>query len=255
MNVRRGAISWVLHSESDLSALETLLANPEKIFRPDTLVRDGTMVTIARVPSPLRSVESCLLRRTNYGKPRARLRDCFRPAAPIRAFRNALALEVAGIATPRVIAAGVIRTWRVPLKGYLLVEEIQSAQSIGDYVTVHRGLPHAAIERVADVIANLHKSGFIHGDLTIGNILLDQRLHPWFVDLERMGSYGSPVEWRQATEDFFRLARHVKKLGPGATFGALRLIKRYCAQRGWAKRERQLSTDIFDLLRRKVRDA
>jgi hypothetical protein len=255
MNIRRGPVRWILRLESNVSALETLLTNPETFFRPHTLVRDGTMVTIARISLPALASQPLLLRRTNYGKPRARLRDCFRPAAPIRAFRNALALEREGIPTPSVIAAGIVRRWAVPVGGYLLVEEIQSAQSIGDYVVAHRGLPHGAVERVADAIGKLHHLGFIHGDLTIGNILLDRQMQPWFVDLERMRSCGEPVNWQLAVEDFFRFARHVRKLGPGARFGAWRLIKRYCVQRHWAGREREFVSDILEVLQRRVRDA
>jgi tRNA A-37 threonylcarbamoyl transferase component Bud32 len=99
----------------------------------------------------------------------------------------------------------------------------------------------------------LHGKGFIHGDLTIGNVLLDARLGPWLVDLDRGRTTAGPVAWRGAVEDFFRFARHVPTLGPGARFGALRLLKAYCRERGWLGRERDFAADILKRLKQKVK--
>jgi hypothetical protein len=100
----------------------------------------------------------------------------------------------------------------------------------------------------------MHSGGFIHGDLTISNVMLDSQFQPWFIDLERAQSRFRPVNWREAVEDFFRFARHVPTLGFAARFAALRLVKHYCTERGWTGRERDFATAVLTRLRRKLND-
>ena len=93
----------------------------------------------------------------------------------------------------------------------------------------------------------------LHGDLTINNILLDEHLDPWFIDLERARLSAKAVGWQRAAEDFFRLSRHVEKLGPSAQRAALRLTVRYCTVRGWAHRSREFAAAVRARLRRKLK--
>ena len=254
VSIRRGDVHWTLRANCEISALECLLRDPEgEIARQPALLRDGWLVTIARIAAAAGSNKSWLLRRINYGKPKAQLRDFFRAAAPIRAFRNALAFERNGFPTPRVIAAGIVRKFQRPIVGYLLVEELQPAWSLAEYLKIHRGMPHYAIQNISRLVAALHTRGFVHGDLTVGNVLLDTKMQPWLVDLERARSFARPVNWRGAVEEFFRFARHVPVLGPGARFGALRLLKLYCGERGWSGCEREFAADVLTRLKQKVK--
>ena len=250
---RRGNVQWMVRADDDVSAHETIFREPDAELAQHQPFRDTILVTLARIPGAMPGGKSYLLRRTNYGKPMARVRDFFRTAAPIRAFRNALELEAAGIPTPRVIAAGIVRKLQKPICGYLLVEEISGASSLVDYIKAHHGVPHRTIKEMAQVITHLHEKGIIHGDLTIGNVLLDAHLKIWLVDLDRLKTQSRAVNWRGAVEDFFRFARHIPVLGPGARFGALRLLKAYCALRGWAGREREFSADVLERLKQKVK--
>jgi hypothetical protein len=208
---------------------------------------------LARLPASLSGEHRWLLRRTNYGKREACVRDFFRPAAPIRAFRRGLEFERAGLPTPRVLAAGVMRRWQVPVKGYLIVQEIQPAETLVERLRAHGQITGAAIRRVAQAIVRMHESGLTHGDLTINNVLLDAQQLPWFIDLERARARPRPVNWREAVEDFFRFARHVPALGFPARFAALRLAKHYCAGRHWGGREREFVNHVQARLREKVK--
>ena len=230
---RVGPVRWQVRSAAVAEAIREVLRDPDACMnRKDMLIHDTWRVSIARVPLSLGQCGRALLRRSNYAKSGAQWRDFFRTAGPFRAFRSALALERAGIATPRVLAAGIARSFHVPKAGYLLVEEIVPAVTLAQLARRPGPIPAPVIRRVAEMIARMHQEGFIHGDLTINNVLLDEQSRPWFIDLERGRRCPGPVSWRQAVEDFHRFARHVGKFGAAARFGALRLLKHYCAVRG-----------------------
>lgn len=249
--LRVGQFHWEVRTPELAARLRGLLAAPDQaLAHPDKTFRDTVLVTLARITLP--DGRCALLRRTNYGNPRARWRDAFRRPAPLRAFHSALALEHAGIPTPRVWAAGVMRSGLLPRTGYLLVEEVPHAVTLAGLLEAPGALPTPrTIRQVADVIARLHNLGWRHGDLTINNVLLDGERRPWFIDLERARSSRNPVNWRQAVEDFHRFARHVRGFRPAARLASLRLLKAYCAQRGWAGREREFARTIAGRLRRK----
>ena len=95
---------------------------------------------------------------------------------PARVFRAALAagrVEQAGIATPRVLAAGEKRRARVLLGGYLITEAVTDACDLMTYVEKRTDAPAgmpALIRETARVAAALHSAGFYHGDLKLVNL-------------------------------------------------------------------------------------
>jgi len=253
VRVKIGDVRWELRSAAVAESVQPLLREPDApLAKKDSLIHDTWLVSVARVSMSGIPGGPWLLRRSNYAKPSARQRDFFRVAAPVRAFRNALAMEQAGVPTPRVLAAGVIRKWRVPRTGYLLVEEIPSATTLAKLAEQSGPVSQSALRRTGEAVARLHELGFIHGDLTINNVLLDDDGQPWFVDLERARRVRGAVNWRQAVEDFHRFARHVGKFRPAARLGALRLLKHYCAARGWVGRERAFAEAVFQRVKHKI---
>lgn len=234
-----GAVQWEVRSAAMLAWCEPLLRSADqRIKDKHNVIHESWAVTVVRVASPS-GAGSWLLRHTPYAKPKARQRDLFRTASPLRAFRNALALEQAGLPTPRALAGGVWRVLRVPQAGYLLTEEVPNAVSLARLASQPDPVSPRIIKSVAAAIANLHQAGFVHGDLTINNVLLDGAGKPWFIDLERVRKLRGPVGWRQAVEDFHRFARHFGTFSPAGKRAALRLLKQYCSARGWARRERE----------------
>jgi serine/threonine-protein kinase RIO1 len=250
---RAGFARWEVRSAAAAQAIGELLREPERFTaRPDSVIHQTWLVTVTRACLPALGNGSWLLRRSNYAKASARKRDFFRTAAPIRAFRNALALEAAGIPTPCALAAGVRRVLRVPRAGYLLTEEVSDAVAVARLMQSEAGASRAAVSAVAEAIAQLHERGFIHGDLTINNILLDGVARPWFIDLERTRRVRGPVNWGQAVEDFHRLARHFSQFSPAGRSGALRVVVLYCAARGWAGREMEFAQAIYRRVKTKI---
>jgi tRNA A-37 threonylcarbamoyl transferase component Bud32 len=253
VTLRIGRVRWRVRSAAVAEALRELLRAPDApLQRKEALIHDTWLVSVARVSLPIAPGGRALLRRSSYAKRDAQWRDVFRTAGPLRAFRNGLALERAGIATPRVLAAGVIRSFRLPKAGYLLVEEIVPATTLAKLAQQPGSIPPKVIHQVAEMIVRMHEQGFIHGDLTINNVLLDQHLQPWFIDLERGRRCWGPVSWRQAVEDFHRFARHVGKFGKPAQLAAFRLLKHYCQLRGWAGREREFAESLRRRLAHKI---
>jgi tRNA A-37 threonylcarbamoyl transferase component Bud32 len=139
----------------------------------------------------------------------------------------------------------------VPRAGYLLVAEVADAAKLARFVGAASGVPRSCVVDVANAIIALHERGFLHGDLTINNVLLDAAGKPWFSDLERARQTGGPLSWRRAVDDFHRFARHFVKFSPAGRRSALRLLKAYCAGRGWSGREREFIAAMAKRLRGK----
>jgi len=253
--LRAGGVRWKVRSAALAADIQDLLREPDAwLLDKDRLIHDTFLVTMGRVVWPALNGDRWLLRRTNYGKPMAKFRDFFRVSGPMRAFKNGLAFEQAGLPVPRVLAAGIIRVLHKPVVGYLLMEEIVSVASLREHARRHRSFSPAAVEQTAKAVARMHEQGFAHGDLTINNVLLDERLQPWLVDLERAKFLGRPVNWRATVDDFYRFARYINKLGPGGRFASLRLLTHYCRLRGWAGREREFAIAVMARLRERVKD-
>jgi tRNA A-37 threonylcarbamoyl transferase component Bud32 len=251
--VKAGGVHWRVRSTAVAEALTALLQDPESVFaRKETLIHDTWLVTVARVNMPATLGGQALMRRSNYAKRHARWRDFFRTAGPLRAFDYALALERAGLPTPRVLAAGTVRRLNIPQRGYLLVEEIASAVTLAKLAQQATAIPPGTARRVATVIAHLHEQGFMHGDLTINNVLLDAQGKPWFIDLERGRRVNRALNWRQTIEDFHRFARHVGKFTRAGRRQAFRLLVEYCTARGWPGREREFAEALKRRLKHKV---
>ncbi len=253
VELKVGPVRWRARSAAIAEAIQDLLRAPDAPGQnKGALIHATWMLSIARVSLPVAAGGRALMRRSSYAKRYARWRDVFRTAAPLRAFQQALALERAGIPTPRVLAAGVARVWRLPRVGYLVLDEIVPAVTLAKLAQQPGALTRTVIRRVAEAIARMHEQGFIHGDLTINNVLLDGQSRPWFIDLERGRRCGRPVSWRQAVEDFHRFARHVGKFNKPARLSALRLLMHYCALRGWAGREREFAEALRRRLAHKI---
>ena len=175
-----------------LPGVKTVRSGPYRFALPPSPVRDYLAEHVADVDAMMRdgtrmktSVESsaaiCTLpggekvfvkRNGNRG-----LRFSFRYFfVPARVFRAALAAErvqEAGVATPRVFAAGEKRRANVLLGGYLITEAVTDACDLMAYVEKRpdapAGMP-ALIAEAARIAATLHDHGFYHGDLKLVNL-------------------------------------------------------------------------------------
>lgn len=253
VSLKAGSVRWRVRSAEIAAEIRDVLDAPkEAMQRSDTVIHETGVITIVRVPLPIAAGGHALLRSNNYGRHRVRMRDFFRMSGSLRAFRNALALERVGIPTPRILAAGILRSFHVPRAGYLLMDEISPAITLAELAKRPDSIPPGVIRGLAEEIANMHGKGFIHGDLSINNVLIDENLRPWFIDLDRARRTFGPANWNNTADEFHRLARHVWKFRPCMRFAALRMLVQYCRLRGWSGREREFAEAVHRQLAKKV---
>ncbi|WP_081616908.1 MULTISPECIES: lipopolysaccharide kinase InaA family protein [unclassified Thioalkalivibrio] len=116
----------------------------------------------------------------------------------MRAIRHGRQMSEDGFDTPRALAYG----W-IGVNECLVMEDINGA-SLSHLITSRHGEPFLAIadrhlvhRRLAETVAHLHESGWTHGDLRLGNILVSPpsatgRLV--FLDNERSKKHGRPCD-------------------------------------------------------------
>lgn len=213
--IKAGGLVWL--ARESLPVME----NPEAFLNENaSFIKNSRVATIARVPPNL------ILRRLNYGKLIHRLRDCFRPARTIRALIASTWLEEAGVRTPRALAAAEVRFLRWPRTAYLITEEVPGAWTLAALFESKRNVPQG----IADLIAHLHNSGLSHRDLKWTNILLDEQLTPWLIDLDGVRRLGHVPDGR-AQADLWTLARCFKAYPVTLKWNGSRFLYRYCALR------------------------
>jgi len=161
-------------------------------------------------------------------------------------------LRGAGVPTPDVLAAG----WRRiagPLNAIALVTEavpgacnLQEALLGDPPVTRMRALLHAA----ADTVRALHEAGFVHADLNLANLVLEDSaagLLAHVVDLDR-GRFVSPLTDRDRARNLSRLLRSHEKWVAGRSplraRDAIAFVARY------ARGDRVMARDLLGRLRR-----
>jgi tRNA A-37 threonylcarbamoyl transferase component Bud32 len=231
IRVEAGGLRWHLHPLANPAALRPILENPEAwLTDPALHLKHEQVVTVARVPAPTPGTPDLVLRRLNYGKPLHRLRDVFRPTRVLRAFRHAWRLETAGVPTPRALAAAEVRRLRCPVVAYLITEYVPGAVTLKEHLARHAALNRGQVLALADLLARLHNHGYSHRDLQGTNLLLDDRLRPWLIDLDAVRRFRRLSE-RRAALDLGRLAWEFVRYPRVLRWNARRFLRRYCQQR------------------------
>ena len=220
-----GGLKWQVRRRLLTPAARAILADPDGFLKTQAqLFKTSRSSTVGRAPG-------LVLKRFNLRKVESLFKDLFRPSRARRAFRKAYHLELAGIATPRPLAAADWRVGGVLLRSYLLMEEIAGAMDLGVYLSGGRAPEVKVIRQAAALVARLHEEGFTHRDLKESNLILgaDGRLS--VIDLEGLEHVGL-VEERRAALDLARFARGVAA-GRGVTRAHRMLfLRHYCRVRG-----------------------
>jgi tRNA A-37 threonylcarbamoyl transferase component Bud32 len=213
--IKAGNLNWLARESLPV------MQDPEAFLRDSSrFIKSSRVVTIARVPPNL------ILRRLNYGKPIHRIRDLFRPTRVVRALIASTWLEEAGVRTPRALAAAELRTFRWPKAAYLVTEEIPNARTLASLFSSKRKIPSG----IAELIAHMHESGLSHRDLKWTNILFDEQLAPWLIDLDGVRRMRRVPESR-AREDLFTLGRSFASYPVTLKWSGARFLYRYCKAR------------------------
>jgi hypothetical protein len=168
-------------------------------------------------------VETYLVRRFSHGGllrwlSGARFKD---PGRPFEELRLSHALDLAGVRTPRVIAARAQRVgfwWELAL----VTSCVDGATDIGRWIAeVRRGArSRVGLARVmgafGQLVHRLHEVGFRHADLQPNNVLVEEPLPAdeepqlWVLDLDR-SVHGAPLDPEARRENLGRLARFIER--------------------------------------------
>ena len=197
-----GDWSWHVRTASVNPALETILRAPDDFLHTTAqAMKRGRSSTVG-------AAQGLVLKRYNFKKPHNLLKDLFRGSPARRGFRKAHHLELAGLATPRVLAAADPRVAGLPSRSYLLMEEIPAAVDAGQWA----GAPRPAARALGELLARLHHEGFTHRDLKETNVLFNSAGTPHLIDLDGL-EFVSEVSTAEAAANLERLARGLAAAG------------------------------------------
>lgn len=252
IRVKAGTIRWLVRRSALSPLTQQVMRDPDAYLRDSrSLVADSSLITLGRIHPSDTGEPTLLLRRLNYGRLRHRLRDVFRKTRAERAFWHGIGLEIAGVATARVLAAGARRVLRWPIRSYLLTEWLHNTVTVREYIGRRQQSPRELVCMLADLIARLHDQGFSHRDLNASNILLDDRLQPILIDLDGIRK-SERLTQRRAVADLTRLAWEFAGYPIFLKWNGQRFLKRYCQKRGMESARKTLGVRIARPIQRRL---
>lgn len=256
VRLRSGRVSWFVRQSPVPHWLEQFLQDPDGCIEvAGPFIAHTPLITLARWRPADPEAPTLLLRRLNYGRARHALRDVFRRTRAERAFRHGLALERAGVSTPRSWAAGVRRRGRWPLRGYLVTDWVEDAITLEDLLGRGQTLARPQWRQMAELLARLHNAGYSHRDLKSSNILFGRDGNPVLIDLDGVRPF-NPARRVRAVADLARFVWEFARFPRMLRFSGRRSLKWYCAARGWScSREdrRQLEQQVLEPTARRLR--
>lgn len=182
-------------------SVERSLTNPSGVLRESRHARTSTL--------SLSHEEGC---RTSFLKIyhrsgwRTDLKDLWRPSKAMRALRISRRLADDGFLAPAVLAAGEQRSGRLLQRAFLLTAGVAwpTLAQLGERLAAlpveeGRRRRRAIVEAIGAEVGRLHRAGYVHGDLVVTNILVDEGppTRFCFLDHDRSRKQAMPSEREQ----------------------------------------------------------
>ena len=97
------------------------------------------------------------------------------------------AMRDSGVSTPSPVFTCTLREKGYIKENIFITTTIQNHQTLRAWLQSypHKDDVETVLSKLADNLSRMHNSGIFHNDLTIGNILLDDELEIYLVDLNR----------------------------------------------------------------------
>ncbi|MCK5843091.1 MAG: hypothetical protein KAG97_00200 [Victivallales bacterium] len=174
INLKNGC--GLVRKDLDSPELRSALETPETLLNSAEILKNSrtTKAGVAKLaPSSPFGAEEVFVKRFNAKGLWYSFRYLFRKPRPFRVWRAAFALDIAGIPTPKPIAALVFKDGVLPAAAYLVRE------SVGDVVPTLELFERIVndddardeyVDAVCGLFAKTHDSGFFHGDAKCSNI-------------------------------------------------------------------------------------
>lgn len=177
------------------------------------------------------------------------LKNLFRVSKPKRFWSQGLALSAAGFRVPTVIAVGELRRFKLFRTGFVLTLRIPG-QPLPVFLRNREGalqerrnprLKRDGLDRLAELVRQFHRLGFVHGDLIANNLLITldgEEPQFYFMDNDRTSRF--PYWWPGPgwKRNLVQLNRMPL---PGVTLqDRMRFFCRYLGRHRLSERDRQL---------------
>jgi len=158
----------------------------EKVRHPDRLseqelIKDNKMRTVVRLPHPVRPEGPALyVKRYKMRGIGLKLKHLILPTQAVRECRASQALISHGIPTCKVVAFAERRRMLLPSEEFLISVEIPKTVTMrqfaldGGWRAANRAFRQELLEEMAGIVVRMVRSRIAHGDLHVGNILLNK---------------------------------------------------------------------------------
>jgi tRNA A-37 threonylcarbamoyl transferase component Bud32 len=187
-----GKFSWQFRRAALTPEVETVLRDPDAFLIRARALKAGRSSTVG-------AAQGLVLKRHNFKKPLNPVKDLGRGSRGRRDYLKGYHLELCGVATARVLATADQRVLGIPVRSFVLMEEIPHATHAAHATS--RGLAEAG-----RLIALLHDEGFTHRDLKPANILFTTEGVPHLIDLDGL-NFVNAVPPEEAAANLRRLAQ------------------------------------------------
>ncbi len=162
-----------------LPRLDIDLARRPERPGPAELVKDNLARTLVRMPHPVRPDGPRLyIKRFKFDRIQRKLRQLIRRTQAAREYRASRELLSRGIPTCRALALGEHRRGLFHQEAFVVIEEIPGAVTLAHYAASQRWrtldyeVRRQVIEELAELVAQMMRSGVCHDDLHLENILI-----------------------------------------------------------------------------------
>jgi tRNA A-37 threonylcarbamoyl transferase component Bud32 len=216
-----------------------LLAAPTEVLKPELTGK----TTVALIRSSRPGVPAFVAKRYRSTGFWQRFKDSLRRSRGIRSFELALRLGEIQVPTAVPVAAGERRVAGCLMESWLVTLYVQGARTLAQCLKSEEALSRVTVRQLADVLARLHEGGFCHRDLKATNVLLDDQLRPWLIDLDGVRRFRRLSDYR-AVIDLARLAREFANSPTLLRWSGRRFLLRYCASRNRPAAFRRLDAKL-----------